>query len=82
MARYVFTCGPSLMRTNDETLKGSCLHALRALEHPRWEDFHYEQLDGIKNIFHWLGDGQTYNEKTMVGDRECSCLLGFLSSKR
>jgi hypothetical protein len=49
---------------------GSCLHALRALEHPRWEDFDYEQLDKIKNRFHWLGDGQTYDDKTKTGDRE------------
>lgn len=48
---------------------GSCLHALRVLEHPRWEDFDYEQLHEIKNRFHWLGEGQTYNEKTMTGDR-------------
>ncbi|KAH9830110.1 FAD/NAD-binding domain-containing protein [Rhodofomes roseus] len=48
---------------------GSCLHAVRALEHPRWEDFQYELPDGVKNRMHWLGDGQTYNEKTMTGDR-------------
>ncbi|KZT66595.1 FAD/NAD(P)-binding domain-containing protein [Daedalea quercina L-15889] len=48
---------------------GSCLHAVRALEYPRWEDFQYELPDGIKNRMHWLGDGQTYNEKTMTGDR-------------
>ena len=52
------------------TLQGSCLHAVRALEAPRWEDFKYEFLDGVKNRFHWLGDGSTYNEKHMVGDRE------------
>ncbi|KIM76405.1 hypothetical protein PILCRDRAFT_648853 [Piloderma croceum F 1598] len=48
---------------------GSCLHALRVLEHPRWEDFDYEPLNEIKNRFHWLGDGQTYNDKTKTGDR-------------
>jgi hypothetical protein len=53
---------------NDEI--GSCLHALRVLEHPRWEDFEYEQLDEIKNRFHWLGDGQTYSDKTKAGDRK------------
>jgi hypothetical protein len=51
-------------------IAGSCLHAVRALESPRWEDFKYEFLDGNKNRFHWLGDGCTYNEKHMVGDRE------------
>jgi len=55
---------------NDEIHTGSCLHALRVLEHPRWEDFEYEPLDEIKNRFHWLGDGQTYNDKTKAGDRE------------
>jgi hypothetical protein len=48
---------------------GSCLHAVRALANPRWEDFNYEYLDGEpKNRFYWLGDGQTYNEKTFTGD--------------
>ncbi|KZT12304.1 FAD/NAD-binding domain-containing protein [Laetiporus sulphureus 93-53] len=48
---------------------GSSLHGLRVLEHPRWEDFKYESADGVHNRFYWLGDGQTYNEKTMTGDR-------------
>ncbi|KZT07847.1 FAD/NAD-binding domain-containing protein [Laetiporus sulphureus 93-53] len=48
---------------------GSCLHAVRAYEHPRWEDFDYELADGVRNRMYWLGDGQTYNEKTMSGDR-------------
>ncbi|KAI0925458.1 hypothetical protein AcV7_005708 [Taiwanofungus camphoratus] len=48
---------------------GSSLHALRALKHPRWEDFKYELEDGVNNRMYWLGDGQTYNEKTMTGDR-------------
>lgn len=50
---------------------GSTLHAVRALEHPRWEDYNYERLDNVSNRMHWLGDGQTYNEKTGTGDREC-----------
>lgn len=50
---------------------GSCLHSMRALEHPRWEDFKYELFDGsAHNRFHWLGDGSTYNEAHMTGDRE------------
>lgn len=48
---------------------GSCLHAVRAIAHPRWEDFEYELEDGVKNRMYWLGDGQTWNEKTMTGDR-------------
>jgi len=48
---------------------GSCLHAARALEHPRWEDYNYEYLDSVRSRFYWLGDGSTYNEKYMMGDR-------------
>ncbi|KAI5115440.1 hypothetical protein M0805_005525 [Coniferiporia weirii] len=48
---------------------GSCLHAIKTLENPRWEDFNYEPLGESKNRFYWLGDGSTYNEKHMVGDR-------------
>ncbi|KAG9314939.1 hypothetical protein JVU11DRAFT_4047 [Chiua virens] len=48
---------------------GSCLHAVRALERPRWEDYNYEHLDGVRNRFYWLGDGSTYDEKHMSGDR-------------
>ncbi|KAL5536604.1 hypothetical protein ACEPAF_427 [Sanghuangporus sanghuang] len=50
---------------------GSCLHAVRTIEHPRWEDYNYEPLEESKtrNRFFWLGDGSTYNEKHMVGDR-------------
>jgi len=49
---------------------GSSLHILRALSHPRWEDFNYEPFDAkTKNRFYWLGDGLTFNEKTLTGDR-------------
>jgi len=49
---------------------GSCLHCIRAMANPRWEDFKFEPLDeGIKNRFFWLGDGSTYNEANMTGDR-------------
>lgn len=44
------------------------MHAVRALEHPRWEDFNYEQDGKIKNRFHWLGDGSTFVEKHFVGE--------------
>lgn len=36
---------------------GSSLHAIRALEEPRWEDFEYTYVDG--NSMGWLGDGST-----------------------
>lgn len=49
---------------------GSSLHAIRAIEHPRWEDYTYEPFDTVQNRFYWLGDGQTYPEKTLTGDRE------------
>jgi len=49
---------------------GTASHAMKALAHPRWEDFDYEYLDSkSKNRFFWLGDGQTLNEKTMSGNR-------------
>lgn len=53
-------------------LLGSVLHALKSLEHPRWEDFEYEQSDKGKNRLHWLGDGQTSDEKVESGDSEFS----------
>ncbi|KAH0826274.1 hypothetical protein J3R83DRAFT_5746 [Lanmaoa asiatica] len=34
---------------------GSCLHAARIFERPRWEDYNYEHLDGVHNRFYWLG---------------------------
>lgn len=89
---------------------GSCLHALRALAHPRWEDFEYVYLpsgggdsvgggerggdsvvgsevdgknggngegkEGSKNRLYWLGNGMTWCEENMQGDRKC--LLYFL----
>ncbi|KAG6883310.1 hypothetical protein C0993_006878, partial [Termitomyces sp. T159_Od127] len=49
---------------------GSSLHAARALEHPRWEDYNYEPLDGpVKNRMYWLGDGQTVDNKSPNGDK-------------
>lgn len=49
---------------------GSCLHAVRVMAHPRWEDYNYEYLDEAEgNRLYWFGDGSTYNEKYMVGDR-------------
>ncbi|KAI0721757.1 FAD/NAD-P-binding domain-containing protein [Fomitopsis betulina] len=48
---------------------GSTLHAIRALQYPRWEDFNYERVDGVDNPLYWFGNGQTENEKNMTGDR-------------
>lgn len=65
-----FDTNPDLIISLNTINSGSSLHAIRALEHPRWEDYNYEHLDrGIKNRLYWLGDGSTYNEKFMVGDR-------------
>ena len=60
---------------------GSCLHLVRTLSHPRWEDFDYTELieDETLTRFHWLGNGLTYAEKTMQGDRKFSN-IGVLSS--
>ncbi|CDO72702.1 hypothetical protein BN946_scf184985.g122 [Trametes cinnabarina] len=41
----------------------------RALSYPRWEDYNYERADPIQNRLYWLGDGQTYAEKTLTGER-------------
>jgi len=48
---------------------GSCLHAARALEHPRWEDYNYEPLNGHTNRFFWAGNGTTVAEETPGADR-------------
>ncbi|KAJ6609350.1 hypothetical protein B0H10DRAFT_1813845 [Mycena sp. CBHHK59/15] len=48
---------------------GSCLHAARALEHPRWEDYTYEPLAGHTNRFFWAGNGTTVAEETPNADR-------------
>ena len=45
---------------------GSSIHAIRALERVRWEDFEYEYKDG--NEFGWFGDGWAAAERT--GDVE------------
>ncbi|KAF8807916.1 FAD/NAD(P)-binding domain-containing protein [Phlegmacium glaucopus] len=48
---------------------GSPMHAARALEYPRWEDFNYEQLDNAQNRFYWLGDGNTVADRDPKADR-------------
>ena len=49
---------------------GSNLHAIHAMEHPRWEDYDYERIDNAPNRLYWLGDGQTVNETNNTGDRK------------
>lgn len=46
--------------------------------HPRWEDYDYERADPVENQLHWLGDGQTVNEKTLTGDSTCYTDLPLL----
>ncbi|KAJ3554994.1 hypothetical protein NM688_g2817 [Phlebia brevispora] len=48
---------------------GSGLHCMRALKNPRWEDFNYEYVNRRGNRLHWLGNGMTYNEVTLSGNR-------------
>ncbi|RJE26343.1 monooxygenase [Aspergillus sclerotialis] len=43
---------------------GSSLHAMKALSHPRWEDFEYDYENDNPNT--WIGDGWTENEKNKV----------------
>ncbi|OJJ85151.1 flavin-containing monooxygenase [Aspergillus glaucus CBS 516.65] len=40
---------------------GSSLHSMKALVHPRWEDYEYEYVNDNPNG--WIGDGWTENEK-------------------
>ena len=64
-------------------LLGSCLHALRALRYPRWEDFNYEPIDAEAegDGMFWLGNGMTLNEQNMSGDSTWSMVLhSFLDS--
>jgi cation diffusion facilitator CzcD-associated flavoprotein CzcO len=37
---------------------GSSLHAMKALQNPRWEDYEYAGQD-IEDPLHWIGDGWT-----------------------
>ncbi|KAJ7135911.1 hypothetical protein C8R44DRAFT_869612 [Mycena epipterygia] len=62
----------SWYKAPDGTIVGlwprSPLHAARALNIPRWEDYEYERVDKTHNRLGWLGFGQTENERTMTGD--------------
>ena len=53
---------------------------MRALQYPRWEDYDYESADPDENSMYWLGDGQTWNEKSLTGDSTSS--RWFLSDTR
>ena len=45
------------------------LHLLKALAHPRWEDYEYEYMDDANGSgLYWLGDGTTSDEKNETGD--------------
>ena len=46
------------------------------LRNPRWEDYEYELADEGQISLYWLGDGQTYNEKTLSGDSTYHYLHG------
>ena len=46
---------------------GSSLHAIRALERPRWEDFEYEYVDG--NPWGWFGDGWSERDRDNAADK-------------
>jgi hypothetical protein len=42
---------------------GSCLHAVRTFEQPRWEDYGYVYLEERRNRFGYLGNGWTEVEE-------------------
>ena len=46
---------------------GSSLHAVKALEKPRWEDYDYEYADG--NPFGWFGNGWSERDSDETMDR-------------
>jgi hypothetical protein len=46
---------------------GSSLHAVRALDKPRWEDWDYEYVDG--NPFGWFGNGWSKRDADEKLDR-------------
>jgi len=50
------------------------MHAAKALEYPRWEDFNYEQLDKVQSRFYWLGDGNAVADRDPKADSELSTI--------
>jgi hypothetical protein len=72
LAREVICVDTQARKIN--SLTGSPLHAVRAFSHPRWEDYHYEYLEGCKNRLYWLGDGQTVADKDPKGDSKIQAL--------
>ena len=47
------------------TTTGSSLNQIRALEHPRFEDYEYTYVDenASRNRFFWLGNGSTVSQE-------------------
>lgn len=74
MAWCVLTPDETETGSGSHLAVGSTLHALKALSYPRWEDYNYELADPVQNRAYWLGDGQTYSEKTLTGDRTSNLL--------
>ena len=81
----VITVWPGMRRVSplsslgsDCCLTGSNLHAMRALKHPRWEDYTYRNEEGSSNSLYFLGDGMTANEKEANGDRTWYLRDGWL----
>lgn len=46
---------------------GSYLHYRNVLQHPRWEDYDYENVDGDEP-FAWMGNGMTADDMAMKGN--------------
>lgn len=64
-----FTLPPGPNRV-DRNILGTSLHFMRAIQHPRWEDYEYEYEDDAKdNFLYWMGSGMTVNEATKSGNR-------------
>lgn len=57
-------------KAEEPLVSGSPLHAARALEYPRWEDFNYEQLGNVHSRFYWLGNGSTVADTDPKADSE------------
>ncbi|GAA5979807.1 hypothetical protein JCM5350_002055 [Sporobolomyces pararoseus] len=56
---------------------GSCLHAIKTLKHPRWEDYDFTFSTPQKNRFAWLGTGWTREEMEGVNGDTAFYLEGI-----
>ncbi|GAA6060117.1 hypothetical protein JCM10212_003525 [Sporobolomyces blumeae] len=54
---------------------GSCLHAIKALKHPRWEDYDYTSSSSQGNRFGWLGSGWSAEEMDDSGSGDTAFYL-------